>query len=100
MPADRLGKLPDAIDFKTGAAMMLQGMTAQYLLRRTCQVEPGDTILIHAAAGGVGLIVCQWARALGATVIGTVSLWVGPVIVNRVEVTMPERRTLMTPSAG
>jgi NADPH2:quinone reductase len=73
IPADRLVKLPDAIDFKTGAAMMLQGMTAQYLLRRTCKVEPGDTILIHAAAGGVGLIVCQWARALGATVIGTVS---------------------------
>jgi len=73
MPADRLVKLPDSIDFKTGAAMMLQGMTAQYLLRRTCKVEPGDTILIHAAAGGVGLIVCQWARALGATVIGTVS---------------------------
>jgi NADPH2:quinone reductase len=73
MPADRLVKLPDAIDFKTGAAMMLQGMTAQYLLRRTCKVEAGDTILIHAAAGGVGLIVCQWARALGATVIGTVS---------------------------
>ena len=72
MPADRLVKLPDAIDFKTGAAMMLQGMTAQYLLRRTCRVEPGDTILIHAAAGGVGLIVCQWAKALGATVIGTV----------------------------
>ena len=73
MPADRLVKLPAAIDFKTGAAMMLQGMTAQYLLRRTCKVEAGDTILIHAAAGGVGLIVCQWARALGATVIGTVS---------------------------
>ena len=73
LPADRLVKLPDSIDFKTGAAMMLQGMTAQYLLRRTCKVEPGDTILIHAAAGGVGLIVCQWARALGATVIGTVS---------------------------
>jgi len=73
IPADRLVKLPDAIDFKTGAAMMLQGMTAQYLLRRTCKVEPGDTILIHAAAGGVGLIVCQWARALGVTVIGTVS---------------------------
>ena len=72
IPADRLVKLPDAIDFKTGAAMMLQGMTAQYLLRRTCKVEPGDTILIHAAAGGVGLIVCQWARALGVTVIGTV----------------------------
>ena len=73
IPADRLVKLPDNIDFKTGAAMMLQGMTAQYLLRRTCKVEPGDTILIHAAAGGVGLIVCQWARALGVTVIGTVS---------------------------
>ena len=66
-------KLPEAIDFQTGAAMMLQGMTAQYLLRRTCKVEAGDSILIHAAAGGVGLIVCQWARALGATVIGTVS---------------------------
>ena len=73
MPADRLVKLPDAIDFKTGAPMMLQGMPAQYLLRRTCKVEAGDTILIHAAAGGVGLIVCQWARALGVTVIGTVS---------------------------
>jgi NADPH2:quinone reductase len=73
IPADRLVKLPDAIDFKTGAAMMLQGMTAQYLLRRTCPVHAGDTILIHAAAGGVGLIVCQWARALGVTVIGTVS---------------------------
>lgn len=73
MPADRLVKLPDAIDFKTAAAMMLQGMTAQYLLRRTYRVQPGDTILIQAAAGGVGLIVCQWAKALGATVIGTVS---------------------------
>ncbi len=73
IPADRLVRLPDAIDFRTGAAMMLQGMTAQYLLRRTCPVQAGDTILIHAAAGGVGLIVCQWARALGVTVIGTVS---------------------------
>lgn len=72
IPADRLVNLPAAIDFKTAAAMMLQGMTAQYLLRRTYRVQPGDTILIHAAAGGVGLIVCQWARALGATVIGTV----------------------------
>jgi len=71
--ADRLVKLPDSIDFKTGAAMMLQGLTAQYLLRRTYRVQAGDTILIHAAAGGVGLIVCQWAKALGATVIGTVS---------------------------
>lgn len=72
IPADRLVKLPDAIDFKTAAAMMLQGMTAQYLLRRTYRVQPGDTILLHAAAGGVGLILCQWAKALGATVIGTV----------------------------
>lgn len=73
LPADRLIKLPDSIDFQTGAAMMLQGLTAQYLLRRTYRVQPGDTILIQAAAGGVGLIVCQWAKALGATVIGTVS---------------------------
>ncbi|HZV54995.1 MAG TPA: quinone oxidoreductase [Rhodocyclaceae bacterium] len=72
IPADRLVRLPDAIAFRTAAAMMLQGMTAQYLLRRTYRVQPGDTILIHAAAGGVGLIVCQWARALGVTVIGTV----------------------------
>lgn len=72
IPADRLVKLPDAIDFNTAAAMMLQGMTAQYLLRRTYRVQAGDTILIHAAAGGVGLLVCQWAKALGATVIGTV----------------------------
>lgn len=72
MPADRLVRLPDGISFEQGAAMMLQGMTAQYLLRRTYRVQAGDTILIHAAAGGVGLIVCQWAKALGATVIGTV----------------------------
>lgn len=72
IPADRLVKLPDALSFEQGAAMMLQGLTAQYLLRRTYRVQPGDTILIHAAAGGVGLIVCQWAKALGATVIGTV----------------------------
>lgn len=72
IPADRLVKLPDAISFEQGAAMMLQGLTAQYLLRRTYRVQPGDTVLIHAAAGGVGLIVCQWAKALGATVIGTV----------------------------
>lgn len=71
--ADRLVVLPDAIDIKTGAAMMLQGMTAQYLLRRTYVVKPGDTIVVHAAAGGVGLILCQWARHLGATVIGVVS---------------------------
>ncbi len=72
MPADRVVALPDAIDDQTAAAMMLQGMTAQYLLRRTYRVQPGDTILLHAAAGGVGLIVSQWARHLGATVIGTV----------------------------
>jgi NADPH:quinone reductase len=72
MPADRLVKLPHGISFDQGAAMMLQGLTAQYLLRRTYRVQPGDTILIHAAAGGVGLIVCQWAKSLGATVIGTV----------------------------
>lgn len=72
MPADRLVKLPESISFEQGAAMMLQGLTAQYLLRRTYRVQPGDTILIHAAAGGVGLIVCQWAKALGARVIGTV----------------------------
>ena len=71
--ADRLVKLPDGIDFVTAAAMMLQGLTAQYLLRRTYAVRPGDTVLIHAAAGGVGLIMCQWARHLGATVIGVVS---------------------------
>lgn len=72
IPADRLVRLPDALSFEQGAAMMLQGLTAQYLLRRTYRVQPGDTILIHAAAGGVGLIVCQWAKALGATVIGTI----------------------------
>jgi len=71
--ADRLVKLPDGISFDTAAAMMLQGMTAQYLLRRTHVVQPGETILVHAAAGGVGLILCQWAKHLGATVIGTVS---------------------------
>ena len=73
IPADRLVKLPDAIAFNTGAAMMLQGMTAQYLLRRTYHVNPGDPIVVHAAAGGVGLILCQWAKHLGATVIGVVS---------------------------
>jgi NADPH2:quinone reductase len=71
--ADRLVKLPDAIDFTTAAAMMLQGMTAQYLLRRTHEVKAGETIVVHAAAGGVGLIMCQWAKRLGATVIGVVS---------------------------
>lgn len=73
LPADRLLKLPEAIDFRTGAAMMLQGLTSAYLLRRTYPVQPGETVLIHAAAGGVGLIACQWAKALGANVIGTAS---------------------------
>lgn len=71
--ADRLLKLPAAISFETAAAMMLAGMTAQYLLRRTYVVKRGDTILVHAAAGGVGLILCQWAKHLGAKVIGVVS---------------------------
>lgn len=73
LPASVLLKLPEAIDCRTGAAMMLQGLTSAYLLRRTYRVQPGDSVLIHAAAGGVGLIACQWAKALGATVIGTVS---------------------------
>jgi NADPH2:quinone reductase len=71
--ADRLVKLPDAITFEQAAAMMLQGMTARMLLRAVYEVKSGDMILVHAAAGGVGLIMCQWASALGATVIGTVS---------------------------
>ena len=69
---DRLVKLPDAIDDQTAAAMMLQGMTVYYLLNRTYQVKSSDTILLYAAAGGVGLIACQWAKHLGATVIGCV----------------------------
>lgn len=73
LPADRLLKLPEALGFETGAAMMLKGLTAAYLLLHTYPVRPGDAVLIHAAAGGVGLIACQWAKALGATVIGTVS---------------------------
>ena len=72
MPADRLVVLPDGISDRQAAAMMLKGMTAQYLLRQTYKVKEGDTILFHAAAGGVGLIACQWDKALGATVIGTV----------------------------
>lgn len=71
--ADQLIPLPESISFEQAAAMMMQGLTAQYLLRQTYRVKPGDTIVIHAAAGGVGTIVCQWAKALGATVIGTVS---------------------------
>jgi NADPH2:quinone reductase len=71
--AERVVKLPDSISSEAAAAMMLQGMTAHMLLRRVYEVKAGDTILVHAAAGGVGLILCQWAKALGATVIGTVS---------------------------
>ena len=70
--AEKLVKVPEGIDLDLAASMMLKGMTAEYLLRRTYDVKPGDTILYHAAAGGVGLIVGQWAKALGATVIGTV----------------------------
>lgn len=72
IPADRLVKLPDHIDDRLAAAIMLKGMTAEYLLRRTHQVSAGETILFHAAAGGVGLLACQWATSLGATVIGGV----------------------------
>jgi NADPH2:quinone reductase len=72
MPAERVVLLPAGIDDKTGAAMMLKGMTAEYLLHRTYPVKRGDAVLVHAAAGGVGRILCQWAKHLGATVIGTV----------------------------
>jgi NADPH2:quinone reductase len=72
VPVDRAVKVPDNISHEQAAGMMLKGMTAEYLLRRTFKVEKGQTILVHAAAGGVGLILCQWAKALGATVIGTV----------------------------
>jgi NADPH:quinone reductase len=72
MPAQRLVRLPDSLSFDQGAAMMLQGMTVQYLIKRTCPVQSGDTVLWHAAAGGVGLIACQWLASLGVTVIGTV----------------------------
>ncbi|MEY9427281.1 NADPH:quinone reductase-like Zn-dependent oxidoreductase [Bradyrhizobium ottawaense] len=73
IPADRLLKLPEGVDDRTAAAMMLKGLTTQYLIRQTYRVKAGDTILLHAAAGGVGLILSQWAKHLGATVIGTVS---------------------------
>ncbi|MBW4449091.1 MAG: quinone oxidoreductase [Spirirestis rafaelensis WJT71-NPBG6] len=73
IPADRLVQLPETISDEQGASMMLKGMTAEYLVRRTYPIKPGDTILVHAAAGGVGLILIQWAKHLGATVIGTVS---------------------------
>jgi NADPH2:quinone reductase len=70
--ADKIVKIPEGIEDRTAAAIMLKGLTAQYLLRRTYHVKAGDTILVHAAAGGVGLLLCQWAKHLGATVIGTV----------------------------
>lgn len=73
IPADRLVKLPESIDFSTAAAMMLQGLTAYYLLFRTFKPQAGQTVLLHGAAGGVGLIMCQWARHLGVNVIGVVS---------------------------
>ena len=72
MAASTAVKIPNSVDDETAAAMMLKGMTAQYLIRQTYPVKAGDTILIHAAAGGVGQIVCQWEKSLGATVIGTV----------------------------
>ena len=72
LPANRITKLADGISDETAAGMMLKGMTVRYLLRATYKVQPGETILLHAAAGGVGLILSQWAKALGATVIGTV----------------------------
>lgn len=73
LPADRVVRLPASISFEEGAAMMLKGLTVQYLFRQTYRLEPGQTILFHAAAGGVGLIACQWARALGVKMIGTTS---------------------------
>lgn len=72
-PADKLLHVPDGLEDKQLAALLMRGMTAQYLLRRTYAVQPGDTILVHAAAGGMGLILCSWAKHLGATVVGTVS---------------------------
>src|ERR1700722_374521 len=72
VPAARVVKLPDGISDRVAAAMMIRGMTARYLVRQTYQVERGDWILVHAAAGGVGTILCQWAKHLGAHVIGTV----------------------------
>jgi len=73
VPADKLVKLPDAISFEQAAAVMLKGLTVQYLLRQTYPVKAGETILWHAAAGGVGLLACRWAKALGVKLIGTVS---------------------------
>ena len=71
IPADKVVKIPDGIEYKTAAGMMLQGMTVRYLLRKTYKVGAGTTLLMHAAAGGIGLIACQWAKHLGATLIGT-----------------------------
>jgi NADPH2:quinone reductase len=71
IPADRVVKIPAGIDYKTAGGMMLRGMTVRYLLRRTYKVGPGTVMLLHAAAGGIGLVACQWARHLGATIIGT-----------------------------
>ncbi|NWN82308.1 MAG: NADPH:quinone reductase [Halomonas sp.] len=73
LPADKVVVLPDGIDFETAAASMLKGLTVQYLMRQTHRLEAGETVLWHAAAGGVGSIACQWARALGVKLIGTVS---------------------------
>ena len=73
MKADQLVVLPNAIDDETAAAVMLKGMSAEYLLQRVGRVRRGDTVLVHSAAGGVGLLLCQWAKHLEATVIGTVS---------------------------
>src|SRR5262249_6323353 len=72
VPAARVVQLPDGIEARTAASMMIRGMTARYLLHETYKMKAGDTILVHAATGGVGLILCQWAKHLGATVIGTV----------------------------
>jgi NADPH2:quinone reductase len=72
MPADRLVRIPDGVSDRVAATLMLKGLTVQYLFRQTKRLEAGDTILFHAAAGGVGLVACQWARALGVTMIGTV----------------------------
>lgn len=73
VPADRVVKMPDGVSFEQGAALMLKGLTVQYLFRQTFRLQGGETILFHAAAGGVGLIACQWAKALGVKLIGTAS---------------------------
>ncbi|MBS0581338.1 MAG: quinone oxidoreductase [Proteobacteria bacterium] len=83
VPADRLVKIPRGVSDEQAAAMMLKGLTAQFLLRRAYRVQRGDPILVHAAAGGVGLILCQWARALGAKVIGVVGTEAKAVIARR-----------------